>query len=411
MSRYTRLQDMALKNRRVFVRVDFNVPLKKAEAVDGVGGWEVADATRIEGALPTIQFIMEMGGKCILASHLGRPKGKPEPKYSLEPVARVLSQRLGKDVILTDSCVGDGARGLSRQMKDGDVLLLENLRFEPGEEGNAPELCQKLQDLADCYVSDAFGTLHRAHASTAGLARLYEGKDRGMGLLVQKELEYLEPLKDHPQKPFVLVMGGAKVSDKIGVLEQFLPKVNTVIIGGAMAYAFLKSQGFPVGTSFCRDEEVNLATRVLKNAHARNVEILLPVDHVISKSMDDSVGIRTTQGPEIPDGFMGLDIGPRSVEKFSKAFETAETIFWNGPMGVFENPVFAKGTFELARQISRSKAKKLAGGGDVAAAIAASGCEGQFDFISTGGGATLEYLEGKGLPGLKILDLDNRLGI
>jgi phosphoglycerate kinase len=406
MPRYTRLQDMSLKGRRVFVRVDLNVPLKR----EG-DHLEVVDATRIDGALPTIQFIMEAGGKVILASHLGRPKAKPEPKYSLEPVGRVLSQKLGKDVILTDSCIGDGARGLSRQLRDGAVLLLENLRFEPGEEANSPDFCQKLQDLCECYVSDAFGTLHRAHASTAGLARLFEGKDRGMGLLVQKELEYLQPLRDDPAKPFVLVMGGAKVSDKIGVLEHFLPKVNTVAIGGAMAYAFLKAKGFEVGDSFCKDEEVNFAARVLRNAHARNVEILLPVDHIIARNMDDVDGARATNAEAIPEGFMGLDIGPRTVEKFAQAFETAETIFWNGPMGVFEKPAFAKGTFELARHIGRSKARKLAGGGDVAAAIAASGCESQFDFISTGGGATLEFLEGKGLPGLKVLDLDNRLGI
>ncbi len=405
MARYTHLQDMNLKSRRVFVRVDFNVPLRSTES-----GLEVADDTRIEGALPTIRHIIEAGGKCILGSHLGRPKAKPETKYSLEPVGKALSQKLGKDVILTDRCIGDGARGLSRQMKDGDVLLLENLRFEPGEEANASDFAQKLQELCECYVSDAFGTLHRAHASTAGLARLFQGPDRGMGLLVQKELQYLEPLRDHPSQPFVLVMGGAKVSDKIGILEHFLPKVNTVIVGGAMAYAFLRAKGVEVGKSYCQDEQVNLAARLMKSAAARNIQLLLPVDHVVAKSMDDNTG-RTTNNEQVPDDMMALDIGPRTVELYGKAFETAETIFWNGPMGVFEKPAFAKGTFDIAKRISLSKARKLAGGGDSAAAISEAGCEPQFDFISTGGGATLEYLEGKGLPGLKALDLDNRLGI
>ncbi len=406
MARYTQLQNMSLRGRRVFVRVDFNVPLKK-----NGDHYEVVDETRILGALPTIQYITEAGGRCILASHLGRPKGGPEAKYSLEPVAKVLSQKLGQDVILTDSCIGDGARGLSRQMRDGDVLLLENLRFEPGEESNASELCQKLQELCDCYVSDAFGTLHRAHASTHGLAKLFEFKDRGMGLLVQKELAYLEPLKDRPQKPFVLVMGGAKVSDKIGILEHFLDKVSTVIIGGAMAYAFLRAKGYEVGKSFCQDEQVNLAARLLKSAAARDIQMVLPVDHVVASSMDDEAGAQVTESESVPDDKMALDIGPRTVEKYAAALEGAETIFWNGPMGVFEKPAFAKGTFEMARHIAQSKAKKLAGGGDVAAAIAASGREEEFDFISTGGGATLEYLEGKPLPGLRILDQDNRLGI
>jgi len=404
MRNITKLQDLDVKNRRVFIRVDFNVPLKATSS----DTYEVADATRIEGALPTIRYVIENGGKCILASHLGRPKGTPNKKYSLEPVGRKLSELLAKDVVLTEDCVGDGPRGLSQQMRPGDVMLLENLRFHPGEEDDSVEFANRLLELCDVYVSDAFGTLHRAHASTYSLPKLVS--DRGMGFLVERELHYLEPLQANPQRPFVLVMGGSKISDKIGVLDHFMSKVDTILIGGAMAYAFLKAQGREIGKSLCDDKQVTLAARLMKGADVRGIKFLIPSDHVVTGNIDDTKNALITNGPDIPADKMGVDIGPRTLLAYGSALEGAETIFWNGPMGVFEKPAFANGTFEMARLIAGSKARKMAGGGDVAAAIAQSGSESKFDFISTGGGATLEFLEGKELPGLKALELFSRSG-
>ncbi len=397
MKKLVPIQEMEFKGRRVFIRVDFNVPLKQVE-----GEWQVADAARIHGALPTLNYIIEKGGRCILASHLGRPKGQVNPKYSLEPVARCLSELLQKDVILTDDCIGDGARGLSHRMRNGDVMLLENLRFHEAEEANSGDFAAKLMELTDVYVTDAFGSLHRAHASTSALPKLVA--ERGVGMLVQKELKYLEPLRSEPSRPFVLIMGGAKVSDKIGILEQFMPKVDRIVVGGAMAYAFLKAGGVEIGKSFCQDEQVKLAGRILKSAEARDVKVFLPVDHIVSTSMENIQGATPTDGIEVPADRMALDIGPKTIEKFAGALNGAETIFWNGPMGVFETPAFANGTFELARKIAACSALKLAGGGDSASAIEQAGCEANFDFISTGGGATLEFLEGKQLPGLAAVE-------
>jgi phosphoglycerate kinase len=398
------IESLDLRGRRVFVRVDFNVPL--SGKADG-SGFTVADDARIRGALPTIQRVIEQGGKCILASHLGRPDGKVVKKYSLEPVGSRLSELLGKDVILTEDCMGDGPRGLVQQMRPGEVLLLENLRFHPGEEENSVEFANRLFELCEVYISDAFGTLHRAHASTAALPKLLPERDRGMGYLVQKELENLEPLKEAPLRPFTLVTGGSKVSDKIGMLEQFLPKVDNIVIGGAMAYAFLKAQGHQIGKSLCDDRQVTIAAKLIKGADVRGVKLYLPKDHLIAKSIDADTA-QTTVGIDIPDGWMGVDIGPKTIPFYGEALASAEMIFWNGPMGVFEKPAFAQGTFEMARMIGDSNAKKLAGGGDSAAAISKAGVESRFDFISTGGGATLEYLEGKELPGLKALELSIR---
>lgn len=399
MKTYKTLQQLSLSGKRVFVRVDFNVPLKQ----NAEGKWEVAETARIEGALETIRHIIKEGGKCILASHLGRPDGKPNRKYSLEPVGQKLSEYLEKDVLLTDDCIGDGPRGLSQQMRPGDVMLLENLRFHAGEEENTPEFVTKLNELCDVYVTDAFGAMHRAHASTVGLPKI--AAQKGAGFLVQNEVRCLEPLRETPQRPFVLVMGGSKVSDKIGVLEQFLPKVDKVLIGGAMAYAFLRAQGHKIGNSLCEDKQVQLATKIMKGADVRKVQLLLPQDHLITKAFNDTENTKVTDGVEIPDGWMAVDVGPRTLLQFGTALQGAEMIFWNGPLGVFEKPAFAKGTYEMARLISESKAKKMAGGGDSAAAIANSGLLPKFDFISTGGGATLEYLEGKDLPGLKVLEV------
>ena len=395
---YPKVSGLGLKNKRVFIRVDFNVPLKLVGDV-----YEIVDPRRIEEAMPTIRYVLEQGGKVILGAHLGRPKGKTNPKYSLEPVGSYLSRVLGKDVLLTEECVGDAPRGLSHQMRMGDVMLLENLRFHAGEEENSLDFANRLAELCDIYVNDAFGALHRAHASTEGLAKIV--KQRAIGLLVEKELKFLEPLKDSPKRPFVLIMGGSKVSDKMGVLEHFLPKVDTVIIGGAMAYAFLNARGFNVGKSLCEHKQVQLANKILKGAEARNVKVLLPEDHVVAQSINDIEKVSITQGVDIPDDKLGLDIGPKTIAKIAEVIETAETIFWNGPMGVFEQPAFAKGTFEVANLIAQSKAIKIIGGGDSAAAIAQAGLEASFDFISTGGGATLEFLEGKTLPGLKVLEI------
>ncbi|MCX6103436.1 MAG: phosphoglycerate kinase [Proteobacteria bacterium] len=395
---YPKVSGLGLKNKRVFIRVDFNVPLKLVGDV-----YEIVDPRRIEEAMPTIRYVLEQGGKVILGAHLGRPKGKTNPKYSLEPVGSYLSRVLGKDVLLTEDCVGDAPRGLSHQMRMGDVMLLENLRFHAGEEENSLDFANRLAELCDIYVNDAFGALHRAHASTEGLAKIV--KQRAIGLLVEKELKFLEPLKDSPKRPFVLIMGGSKVSDKMGVLEHFLPKVDTVIIGGAMAYAFLNARGFNVGKSLCEHKQVQLANKILKGAEARNVKVLLPEDHVVAQSINDIEKVSITQGVDIPDDKLGLDIGPKTIAKIAEVIETAETIFWNGPMGVFEQPAFAKGTFEVANLIAQSKAIKIIGGGDSAAAIAQAGLEASFDFISTGGGATLEFLEGKTLPGLKVLEI------
>ncbi len=395
---YPKVSGLGLKNKRVFIRVDFNVPLKLVGDV-----YEIVDPRRIEEAMPTIRYVLEQGGKVILGAHLGRPKGKANPKYSLEPVGSYLSRVLGKDVLLTEDCVGDAPRGLSHQMRMGDVMLLENLRFHAGEEENSLDFANRLAELCDIYVNDAFGALHRAHASTEGLAKII--KQRAIGLLVEKELKFLEPLKDSPKRPFVLIMGGSKVSDKMGVLEHFLPKVDTVIIGGAMAYAFLNARGFNVGKSLCEHKQVQLANKILKGAEARNVKVLLPEDHVVSHSINDIEKVSITQGVDIPDDKLGLDIGPKTISRIAEVIETAETIFWNGPMGVFEQSAFAKGTFEVANLIAQSKAIKIIGGGDSAAAIAQAGLEASFDFISTGGGATLEFLEGKTLPGLKVLEI------
>lgn len=404
MKHYPRLQDLEFKGKRVFVRVDFNVPLKDR----GEGVYEVGDDTRIRGALETINYVVEKEGKCILASHLGRPDGQVKKKCSLEPVGKRLSELLNRDVILSDDCIGDGPRALSQRMRPGEVLLLENLRFHSGEEENSPEFVHQLQQLTDIYVSDAFGTLHRAHGSTAGLPKLMAADTRGAGFLVQKELEYLEPLREAPARPFVLIMGGSKVSDKIGVLEFFLPKVDHILIGGAMAYAFLKASGKKIGSSLCDDKQVTIAAKLLKGAEVRKVKLELPIDHWVAKRIDDPASGMVTEGVDIPEGLMGVDIGPKTLELYGNAFAKAQTIFWNGPMGVFEVPAFAKGTFALAEKIAASSAKKLVGGGDSVAAISQSGLESQFDFISTGGGATLEYLEGKDLPGLKAIEISSR---
>jgi len=401
IGRIKKIQDCDLKGQRVLVRVDFNVPLK------AVGdGYEVADDNRIRAALPTIEYIINQGGKCILLSHLGRPNGQKVAKYSLEPVGIRLSQLLGKDVVFTEDCIGDVPRGLSVQMKNGEVMLLENVRFHAGEEANALDFAEKLLKCGDIFVSDAFGTLHRAHASTSAVPRL--APQKCMGLLVQKELEYLLPLRDDPKRPFVLIMGGSKVSDKMAMMAHFLGKVDKILVGGAMAYAFLKAKGIEVGISLAADDQVALAKKIIDGALVRKIELLLPIDHVVAATFDSKSAAEITSGPAIPVDRMGLDIGPKTIELFGNALKFVETVFWNGPLGVFENPAFSHGTFAMAQRVAQCDAIKLAGGGDVAAAISQSGVSGLFDFISTGGGATLEFLEGRAMPGLKPLELPPR---
>lgn len=401
MAAYPKLEDLELQNKRVFIRVDFNVPLKE----EG-GHLVVADDSRIRAALPTIRYVQEQGARVILGSHLGRPKGKKDPKCSMEPVGACLSELLGSDVVLADESIGDGPRGLSQQIRPGSVLLLENLRFHSGEERNAPEFANDLAQLCDVYVADAFGTVHRAHASTDGLPRLKEKK--AIGFLIEQEVRHLEPLRDDPPRPFGLIMGGAKVSDKIGILHRFVDIADKIFIGGAMAYAFLRAQGVETGTSLCDNEQVKLADRLLKKISARPVTLYLPSDHVVSTAFGNGADAKTTQGQEIPKGWMGLDIGPKTASLYGDRLQGLETVFWNGPMGVFETPAFSHGTFELARRVASCKATKLAGGGDVAAALAMAKVKDQFDFVSTGGGATLEYLEGKNLPGLAALEKSKR---
>lgn len=392
-----KIQDLELRGKRVFLRVDFNVPLQR-EGKDVF----VSDPKRIVAALETIRYVIEREGKCILASHLGRPKGKKDLKFSLEPVGAKLSELLSREVTLTDDCISDGAKSLSQRMRNGEVLLLENLRFHEGEEKNSPDFVAKLLELTDIYVNDAFGTLHRAHASTVGLPKLVTQK--AAGFLVQKELKYLSSLRDKPEKPFGLVMGGAKISDKMGILEQFLPKVDKVFVGGAMAYAFLKARGHEIGKSLCDDAQLMLASKILRSADARNIQVVLPEDHVVTLAIEDTKNMLVTESADIPAQYLGVDVGPKTLERFKRELANLKTIFWNGPMGVFEEPAFSKGTFELAKLIGATSALKLAGGGDSAAAISQSGCEDQFDFISTGGGATLEFLEGKEFAGLKVLE-------
>lgn len=396
---FHKLSDLNVRGKRVFVRVDFNVPLKET----ATGDWEVADAVRIQGAMPTIEALLAREARVILASHLGRPKGKPTKKYSLEPVGRYLAGLLKKEVLLPEDCVGDGPRSLSQQMRPGDVMLLENLRFHPGEEENTAEFANQLLALTDVFVGDAFGTMHRAHASTDTLPRLV--KERAPGLLVERELEFLYPLRDDPKRPFALVMGGSKVSDKIGVLEHFLTKVDKVLIGGAMAYAFLKAKGYRVGNSLCAEDQVKLADRLLKSAAARGVQMLLPVDHWTVTGFGAPASRELAPTEDVPENRMAIDIGPKTVELFTAALSKVETIFWNGPLGAFEVPEYAAGTNAVATRVAAMTALKMAGGGDVAAALAAAAVADRFDFISTGGGATLEFLEGKELPGLAALEV------
>jgi phosphoglycerate kinase len=390
------IDDLQLTGKRVFVRVDFNVPLDEER--------NVTDDTRIREALPTLRRVLQMGGKLIVASHLGRPKGV-DPKLSLEPAARVLSELLGKpyEVLLADDCVGDGVRKMVKDQTPTQVVLLENLRFHKEEEANDPAFARSLAENADVWVMDAFGTAHRAHASTAGMAPFV--KERAAGYLMVKELEFLGRLLKAPAMPFVAVLGGAKVSDKIKVIESLLPRVSSLIVGGAMAYTFLKAQGVEVGKSRVEADKLDVARRALDAAERLGKAVVLPIDHIASTDPTGKAPIREVKERALPPELMGLDIGPRTRALFAEHLRPAHTVLWNGPMGLFEVPAFAAGTKAVAETIAGLKdAVTVVGGGDSAAAVQEFGLAKKMSHVSTGGGASLEFLEGKELPGVKALE-------
>jgi phosphoglycerate kinase len=391
------LKDLQLVGKTAFIRVDFNVPLD---------GSRITDDARIRAALPTIQFVRQAGGKVVLASHLGRPKGGREEKYSLLPVADHLAGLLGIDVVFAEDCVGDGVQKVIHDLPAGGVLLLENLRFHAAEEEADPIFAAHLAALADVYINDAFGTAHRAHASTYTMVQHFPDTARAAGLLVEKELTALGPLLQAPAKPYVAIMGGAKVSDKIKIIENLLGKVDTLLIGGAMAYTFLKAQGHSIGSSLVEKDKLDLARQLLKSAESRKTRVVLPEDHIVSDSIQGTGSACSTVS--IPDGMAGFDIGPETIKSFRSFIERASTIIWNGPVGVFEKEAFNRGTFAVANAVADCKAMVVVGGGDSAAALAASGRVADVTHVSTGGGASLEFLEGADLPGIAALRAGHR---
>ena len=386
------IDQVDLAGKRVFIRVDFNVPLE---------GGRVADDSRIRAALPTIQYACERGARVILGSHLGRPKGVT-PEFSLAPVAEALGALLGKKVQFAKDCIGADVEEQAAALKPGEVLLLENLRFHKEEEKNDPAFTAALARLCDVYVNDAFGTAHRAHASTAGMVDYVD--TAVAGFLLKRELDALGSLLISPARPFVVVVGGAKVSDKIGVLENLLPRVDAILIGGAMAYTFLVAQGHKVGASRVEQDKLDVARKLLEGAAAKNVAIELPIDHVCAAEFKDGANPVTVNSVDIPDGVMGLDVGPKTRERYGARIKSAKTIFWNGPMGVFEWERFAAGTMAIANAVADSSAHSVVGGGDSVAALEKSGRAGDVTHVSTGGGASLELLEGQQLPGVVALE-------
>ena len=387
------VKDIDVNNKKVLVRCDFNVP------IDSETG-KITDNRRIRAALPTIQYLLDHNAKVILCSHLGRPKGEFNLKYSLKPVAEELSKLLNKDVKLAKDVIGESAKELTSNMKEGDIVLLENVRFHKEEEQNDPEYSKALASMAEIYVNDAFGTAHRAHSSTTGVADYLPAVS---GFLIEKELEFLGGALENPKHPFVAILGGAKVSDKIGVIENLLDKVDTLIIGGGMAYTFYKAQGHHIGTSICEEDKLDLAKSILEKAQEKGVKLLLPVDNHVSSEYSNNGEEKMVDSTEIPDGFMGLDIGPKTIEKFEEAVKDAKTVVWNGPLGVCEFDKFATGTKAVATMLSKIEATTIIGGGDSAAAIEKLGLADKMTHISTGGGASLEFLEGKTLPGITCL--------
>jgi len=397
LDRITSIRDLPIENKRVFIRVDFNVPLEE----EG-GTMRITDDARIAEALPTIKHAMERGARVILASHLGRPKKGPDPKLSLEPVGSRLAELLGAEVHMPDDCVGDAAKKVVFDLRAGQVCLLENLRFHAEEEKDDETFAHKLAELADVYVDDAFGAVHRAHASVHALPKIM--RERGCGFLLEKEIAALGKVIADPDKPFVAILGGAKVSDKIAVIESLFEKVNVLLIGGAMANTFLAAKGVNVKASKVEDDKLALARTLLEKAGEKKVDLVLPVDVVVAQSIEASEG-KTADVGAIPDGHMALDIGPKTIAAFEKHIAKAKTVFWNGPMGLFEKAPFSKGTFAVAKAMARSNAFTVVGGGDSAAAVKEAGAEiaEKMKHISTGGGASLELIEGKKLPGIEVL--------
>jgi len=391
------VEQLDLPGKRVFVRVDFNVPIDKKTGA-------VKDDSRIRAALPTIRHALARKARVILASHLGRPDGKVVPELSLENVGARLSQLLGQDVIFADDCIGDGVRKLVADLREGQVLLLENLRFHPEEEKNDDEFARELASLAEVYVNDAFGTAHRAHASTVGMVK--HVPQRGAGFLLLSELEHLQPLLKGARRPYLAILGGAKVSDKIKVIENLMTRVDALLIGGAMAYTFMSARGIGVGASRVEKDKLELARRVLDKAKQSRVELVLPVDHVVAREPKGGIETRIVDDP-IPEGWVGLDIGPKTVAQYEQRIAGAATVFWNGPMGMFETPEYAAGTRAVAQALVKATARgamTVVGGGDSAAAVVEMGLADKVTHVSTGGGASLEFLEGRELPGVKVLD-------
>ncbi len=386
------IEDIDVSGKKVIVRVDFNVPLDADR--------NITDDKRIVGALPTIKYLVEKGAKTILVSHLGRPKEGFEDKYSMKPTAVRLGELLGKEVIMAKDVIGEDAKAKAAALKAGEVLMLENVRFHKEETKNNPEFAKELADMAEIFVNDAFGTAHRAHASTAGLADYLPAV---CGFLIKKEIEFMGKALANPARPFVAILGGAKVSDKIAVIENLIDKVDTLIIGGGMAYTFLKAKGYHIGNSICEDDKIELAKTLMEKAETKGVNLMLPIGSMVAQEFKNDTEIKYVPSDAMPDGWMGMDIGSLTIEKFAKEIKKSKTVIWNGPMGVFEFPNFATGTKEIAKAVAESGALSIVGGGDSAAAVEQLGFADKITHISTGGGASLEYLEGKILPGIAVL--------
>lgn len=386
------VRDIDIKNKKVLVRCDFNVPYDENR--------KITDNRRIVAALPTIKYLLDNNCKVILCSHLGRPKGEVKPEFSLDIVAEELSRLLGKDVKLAGDVVGESAKKLTGEMNNGDIVLLENVRFEAGEEKNDPELSKKFASMAEIFVNDAFGTAHRAHSSTTGVADYLPAVS---GFLIEKELNFLGNALENPERPFMAILGGKKVSDKIGVIKALLEKVDVLMIGGAMAYTFFKSMGYDVGNSICELDKLDLAKELMKEAKSKGVKLMLPVDTKVGKEFDPNTESKVVKYTEIPDGWEGFDIGPETIKLYEEELKNAKTVIWNGPVGLFEFDQFAIGTNSIAKALADIDAVKIIGGGDSAAAVEKAGLAEKFTHISTGGGASLEFLEGKKLPGIEAL--------
>ena len=386
------LKDIDVYEKKVLIRVDFNVPMENGK---------ITDDNRIKEALPTINYVLENGGAVILMSHLGRPDGKVVEKYSLKPVAKRLQELLGKKVIMAKDVVGTDATNRAKELKSGEVLLIENLRFETGEEENDKSFCEKLASLGDMYINDAFGTAHRKHASTYGVAKILPS---AIGYLIEKELKIIVGAIENPKRPLVGILGGAKISDKLPIVEKLLDVCDTLIVGGGMAYTFQKAMGNSIGTSLLDESKIEDCKRVLKLAEEKGVELLLPIDYVTSLDIKDTANIKLTKDANIEDGYMGVDIGKKTIKKFVKAIKHAKTVIWNGPMGVFEEPKFAVGTYKVAKALTKVKGTTIIGGGDSGSAVINMGLAHKITHISTGGGASLKLFEGKILPGVDVIE-------